>query len=62
MARIRFLLLDGLLEMRSKQENFKLIEVLKEDSYKKGHIPGTINIPLDKLGQAIPKSLKKKIQ
>ena len=51
MARIRFISIEILLEMKANKENFKLIEVLKEDNYKKGHIPGAINIPLDKLEQ-----------
>src|SRR3989344_3582735 len=51
MARIRFISIETLLEMKANKENFKLIEVLKEDNYKKGHIPGAINIPLDKLEQ-----------
>ena len=35
--------------MKANTEKFKLVEVLEEEEFKKGHIPGAINIPLDKL-------------
>ena len=59
MAKIRFLTLDGLLEMQANNDKFVLVEVLSEESYKKGHIPGAINIPVDELGEDAPKKLKK---
>ena len=59
MAKVKFLALDGLLEMQTNNEKFALVEVLSEDSYKKGHIPGAINIPVDELAEEAPKKLKK---
>jgi len=59
MPKVKFIDIDGLLEMEANNENFKLIEVLKEDSYKQGHIPGAINIPTEKLNEEAPKQLKK---
>ena len=59
MAKIRFLALDGLLEMQANNEKFKLVEVLSEDSFKQGHIPGAINIPVDNLEKEATKQLKK---
>ena len=49
MGKIIFITIEKLLEMQANNEKFKLVEVLPEDSYKDGHIPGAINIPLDKL-------------
>jgi len=57
--KVKFISIDKLLEMEANNENFKLVEVLKEDSYKQGHIPGAINIPVNKLNELAPKQLKK---
>ncbi|MBI2656333.1 rhodanese-like domain-containing protein [Candidatus Woesearchaeota archaeon] len=59
MAKVRFLAIDGLLEMQANNEKFVLVEVLSEDSYKKGHIPGAISMPADKLAEEAPKKLNK---
>ena len=59
MGKIKFLALDGLLEMQTNNEKFVLIEVLGEESYRKGHIPGAINIPVDELREEATKKLKK---
>ena len=59
MAKIKFISLDRLLEMQTNSEKFVLIEVLSEDSYKKGHIPGAINIPVDELREEASEKLKK---
>ena len=59
MAKVKFLAIEGLLEMQENNEEFKLVEVLKEQSYKEGHIPGAINIPVDSLKDEVPKQLKK---
>lgn len=45
--------------MQTNNEKFVLVEVLSEDSYKKGHIPGAINIPVDKLAEEAPNKLNK---
>ena len=59
MAKIKFLAIEGLLEMMENNENFKLVEVLREDNYNEGHIPGAINIPVDMLQGLASKHLDK---
>lgn len=59
MAKIKFLPIDGLLEMKANNEKFKLVEVLREESFKEGHVPGAISIPLDQLGEKAKNLLKK---
>ena len=49
MAKIKFIPIETLLEMQKNNEEFKLVEVLAEEYYNQGHIPGAINIPLDQL-------------
>lgn len=58
MAKIRFITIEQLLEMMGNKEKFKLVEVLGNESYKDGHIPGAISIPLESLSDA-EKQLKK---
>jgi rhodanese-related sulfurtransferase len=43
-----------------QQSNITLIEVLKEEEYKKGHIPRAINIPLAKIATEVNKRFGKK--
>ena len=59
MTKVRFIPIESVLEMQENGESFKLVEVLKEQSYREGHIPGAINIPADKLKDEAPKQLKK---
>ena len=59
MATIKFLALDGLLEMQANNDKFKLAEVLSVESFREGHLPGAISIPIDKLEKEGPKKLKK---
>ena len=47
------------MEMKENNEPIKIIEVLPEEKYKEGHVPGAINIPLDKLEEGV-KGLDKK--
>ena len=58
-AKIKFLAIEGLLEMIENKEDFRLVEVLREDSYNKGHIPGAINIPADMMQGLASKQLDK---
>ncbi len=60
MGKIIFITIEKLLEMQANKEKFKLVEVLPEESYKNGHIPGAINIPLNKLESLADKYLKKR--
>jgi len=48
MEKIKLITLEQLMEMDVNGQKFKLVEVLGEDSFKKGHIPGAINIPVPK--------------
>jgi rhodanese-related sulfurtransferase len=41
------------------EEKFKLVEVLPDESYREGHIPGAINMPLEKLETLAKGNLKK---
>jgi len=59
MVRIRFISLDQLLEMKTNNDKFKLVEVLNEENFREGHIPDAINLPIDKLSELAKKYLKK---
>ncbi|MBI2658269.1 rhodanese-like domain-containing protein [Candidatus Woesearchaeota archaeon] len=59
MAKMKFITIEQLLEMIENKEKFRLVEVLSEDSYKEGHIPNAINIPVDRLQKEAGKKLKK---
>lgn len=59
MKRIKFIAVEQLLEMMENKEKFKLVEVLREESFNEGHIPDAINIPVDQLEKLAPKLLKK---
>jgi rhodanese-related sulfurtransferase len=56
---LKFATLEELLEMRANNETYKLVEVLSEEEYAEGHIPGAINIPLDKLETLARQKLKR---
>ena len=49
MKKLRFITIERLLEMKANNKKFTLVDVLSEESYKEGHIPGAINIPLENL-------------
>ena len=59
LSKLIFITLEKLLEMKANNEKFKLVEVLSEESYNEGHIPGAINIPFSKLEELKDKYLKK---
>ena len=59
MKRIKFIAIDQLLEMMENKEDFKLVEVLSQESFKQGHIPKAINIPVDRLDKVAKDKLKK---
>jgi rhodanese-related sulfurtransferase len=56
---VKFITTEGLLEMRANDQNFKLVEVLAREEFRKGHIPGAINIPLDQLPELSKEYLTK---
>ena len=49
MPRVNLVLIESVLEMQENKENLKLVEVLKEQSYKEGHVQRAVNIPMGKL-------------
>lgn len=59
MSRVRFITIEDLLEMLANNQKFKLGEVLSEEDYKSGHIPGAISLPFDKLSVLAKQHLKK---
>lgn len=42
--------LEQLERKMEEKDDFVLVDVLSEDSFEEGHIPGAINIPLDRIG------------
>jgi rhodanese-related sulfurtransferase len=58
-VKLKLITLEDLLEMRVNSEDFKLVEVLSEEEYEEGHIPGAINVPLDKLEALARQKLKR---
>lgn len=46
-AKLSFLSLEQLLEMKENGESFTLVEALAKEDYDKGHIPGAVNLPPD---------------
>jgi rhodanese-related sulfurtransferase len=46
--------------MNANEEKFTLVDVLSEESYKEGHIPGAINIPLGNLESLAERYLDRK--
>ena len=49
MDTIKLISLEGLLEMAINGDDFQLVEVLPGDQYRKRHIPGAVNIPINLL-------------
>jgi rhodanese-related sulfurtransferase len=46
-------------DMISKDEKFKLVDVLSKESFEKEHIKGAISIPVDQIEKKASKLLKK---
>jgi rhodanese-related sulfurtransferase len=59
MSKVKFITIEDLLEMKANNEKFKLVDVLEEEEFKKGHIPGAVNTPLEKLPTLAKIHLKK---
>lgn len=59
MGKIIFITIEKLLEMQANDEKFKLVDVLPEENFNDGHIPGAINIPLGKFDSLVDKYLAK---
>ena len=60
MPKVKFITIEDLLEMKTNNETFKLVDVLPEEEFMEGHIPGAINIPLEKLSTNAKDHLRKK--
>jgi rhodanese-related sulfurtransferase len=60
MKKLTFITIERLLEMNANEEKFTLVDVLSEESYKEGHIPGAINIPLGNLEPLAERYLNRK--
>jgi len=59
-VKLRFVTIEKLLEMKANNEMVTLVDVLSEESFKAGHIPGAINIPLGSLESLAERYLNKK--
>ncbi|HII15087.1 MAG TPA: rhodanese-like domain-containing protein [Nanoarchaeota archaeon] len=57
--KVKFIPIETLLEMKENNAGFRLVEVLSEDSFAEGHIPGAINMPADRIKGMAGKMLKK---
>ena len=60
MKKLTFITIERLLEMNANDEKFTLVDVLSEESYKDGHIPRAINIPLGNLESLAERYLDRK--
>ena len=60
MTRLKLIALEKLLEMKENKDAFTLVDTLLEESYREGHIPGAVNIPLDKIAQQAKAQLDKR--
>ena len=56
---MKFITLEQLLEMRANNQDFKLVEVLPNESFAEGHIPEAINLPLANLRKLANEHLEK---
>jgi rhodanese-related sulfurtransferase len=45
--------------MKANNDKFRLVDVLPEEEFKSGHIPGAVNLPLNKLDTLAKQYLKK---
>lgn len=59
MAKLKFIPIEELLEKKTNGDRFKLVDVLEEDIFRQGHLPGAINIPVEKIKELAPAQLNK---
>ena len=57
MADVTFITLEKVLEMKANGKEFTLLDVLSEDDFNEGHIPGATNIPSEKIVAEAQKSV-----
>ncbi|MDX1623630.1 MAG: rhodanese-like domain-containing protein [Gemmatimonadota bacterium] len=48
---------DALKEKIDRGDHFRLIEVLSEEEYRSGHLPGAIHLPVDEIRERAPELL-----
>ena len=58
--KLKFVAKEKLFEMMENKEGFKLVEVLSEEDYAKGHLPAALNIPMNRLEELYPRLLPDK--
>lgn len=59
MARLKYVPLEELLTMMENNDKFKLVEALSEEAYREGHIPGAVNVPVERATEEAGRKLKK---
>ncbi|PCI20308.1 sulfurtransferase [Candidatus Wolfebacteria bacterium] len=62
MQKIKFITKEDVLELMENKEDFKLVDSLSAESFKKGHILGSINIPVQRIEELAPELLPNKDQ
>ena len=51
---------DDLKKKIDRREKFKLVDVLAPEQFAKSHLPGAVNIPMDRLKELAPRLLPDK--
>lgn len=59
MAKLKFITIEQLLEMKANNEAFTLIDALPADSYKEGHLPDAVSLPSDDIAERAEELLDK---
>jgi len=59
LEKLKFISLETLLELIENKEEFKLVDTLQKETFDAEHIPGAINLPLEKIRELAPQQLKK---
>ena len=57
---VAFIGRDELRAKLDRGDDFALVETLPEESYRRGHLPGAINLPPDRVGELAPQLLPDK--
>lgn len=48
---------EDLKKMIDRGDHFRLVETLSEEKYRKGHLPGAVNLPPDMIRNLAPRLL-----
>ena len=57
--KLHFITIEKLLEMKTNEVPFRLVDVLPSQSYKEGHIPDAVSIPSEEIAQEAEAMLNK---